>query len=251
MPKAIEDPGLLLGEACDVVGTAQPFDVRMASRHAAGGTGYVGEDAVEGLPVPPVVELAAIGDAQAGLQAEALEVLVDAPGALRIEFDGGEGDVAVLEDVGGLSARGGAGVEHALPGGEIEELGDPLGGDVLHRHQSGLEARQAGDRHGLGEQQGIVGLTAGVDAGLAQALLQRGRVGAATVWPQRHGRMHVARGEHRLPLLRVGRSHGIDPPRRVTVMRLRLERGGAKELFAAAQIVAQHPVGERAEVAAQ
>ena len=55
LPKRIEDVRLARGERGEVVAAAQPLDVGMAPRDAGGRAGHVGEDAIEGHAVPPVV----------------------------------------------------------------------------------------------------------------------------------------------------------------------------------------------------
>ena len=66
-PQGFENVGLLRGKAGDVVGTAQPLDVRVAAHHTGGGAGHVGQDTVEETTVPPAVQIAAIRGVNLGV----------------------------------------------------------------------------------------------------------------------------------------------------------------------------------------
>lgn len=120
LPKAIHDLGLLLGK-CGYVGIpAQPFDVGMPAHDTAGRARYIGENTIVTLAVPPVLEIAAIGDTQIGLQSESIEILGNTRHAFGGELKCGQRNVCGFEDMCGLAARRGAGVEHPLSGMEIE-----------------------------------------------------------------------------------------------------------------------------------
>ena len=55
----------------------------------------------------------------------------------------------------GLAAGRGAGVEHALPVAQVEQRSGALGARILDRHQTFCKARQALDRYGLLQHQGV------------------------------------------------------------------------------------------------
>ena len=81
-----------------------------------------------------------------GLKADTIQVLLHPLEAVVIGVDGnhaGKGRLA-FQQVGGFAAGGGAGVQHPLARLGIEQGGGLLGGTVLHRAVTLLEAGQLG-----------------------------------------------------------------------------------------------------------
>ena len=72
-----------------------------------------------------------------------------------------------FQQVAGLAAGRAAGIQHALAGGQLQQVGGQLRCLVLDTDMPGSEARQAGNVAGLGQQDAIaaVGARAGGNAG--------------------------------------------------------------------------------------
>ena len=92
-----------------------------------------------------------------GLKADAIQVLLHPLEAVVVGIDGnhaGQGRLA-LQQMGGFAAGGGAGVQHPLARLGIEQGGGLLGGTVLHRAVTLLEAGQLGHVAGALQQDAI------------------------------------------------------------------------------------------------
>src|SRR6185503_456996 len=100
---------------------------------AGGRTRRVDQDAVERLAVPPGLRCARVAGQQARIQAQPLQVLADAVHARRRGVQRGEVDLRAFQQVAGLAARCGAGVEDTQAAAQVGEVGGDLRGAVLHR----------------------------------------------------------------------------------------------------------------------
>ncbi|MNZ84325.1 hypothetical protein D3C78_1030770 [compost metagenome] len=144
----------------------------------------------------------------------------------------------------GLAAGGAAGIQHALAGGQFEQVGGQLRGLVLHADAAFGEARQLAHVAGLGEEDAVaaVGAGAGVDADA----LQFGEIfvarAVAAVDPQDHRRMGVVRRADRLELLRPGLFQRLLQPARMGQACCRIEVDVGQQPFALALGAAQHGV---------
>ncbi len=118
----------------------------------------VGEDAVEGFPVPPRRRVAGVAqdDAHARrIQAQAGEIFADARETRLVTVERNELDVGELDDVRGLAAGRGARVERTLVRREAQQCCRELRAEVLHREGAVGIARELGDRpRGLDDDPG-------------------------------------------------------------------------------------------------
>ena len=192
--------------------------------------------------------MAAVAHLRARLQVQARQRVVHAREALRIAVEGEHVQVGELQEVRGLAAGGGAGVQHARArrqAGAHQQVAGALGGGVLHRDGAVGEAGQAVDRHRGGEHDGLgVGELAGQAGGLE--LLQVLRTGElANVHAQAHRRAHLGGGGDGLPSVRPVGAQAVDPPLRMIPLAGGLFVGGGHQRGALADEAAQHGVEER------
>ncbi len=173
--------------------------VRSPAQHAGCRAWGIDQDAVEQLALPPARGHAGVADHDLRVQPQPHQVLPDAFGARGFELQRGEFDVGAFQQVAGLAAGGCAGVQHALAGSQVGEVGGHLGGTVLHREVSVLETGQAGDvgtvrqHHGIGQPR----MGGGRMAGRLQLADQRFALTAPAVDSKHQRRLAV-----------VGRHHG-------------------------------------------
>jgi hypothetical protein len=108
--------------------------------------------------------LAGVGGAQLGLQTEALQGVADTAQARGVLVERQQIEVGpVLQQMGGLATRRGAGVEHPGSRGQWRQAAravdqqrrGKLRGAVLHRHVASVEARQLGHRTGWLQHQAV------------------------------------------------------------------------------------------------
>ncbi|MNE45710.1 hypothetical protein D3C80_1400090 [compost metagenome] len=97
----------------------------MAADHAGGRARRVEQDALERLAVPPAGGVAGIAGDQLGVQLQAVEVFSHAGQPLGFEVDGHHVRQASLglQQVAGFAARCAASIEHALAGGQFQQVG--------------------------------------------------------------------------------------------------------------------------------
>lgn len=158
-----EDLGLEVGGAAEAGRGPGPAGVGAAAEDAGVGAGNVEEDAVEGAAgevlsgergeFDAVEETATAEGVAEGLGAVGVGLVGDEAGAVG---PGGEAG----GDLGGLATGGGAGIEDALAGAEVEEVDGVAGGGVLRDKVAfgetgkGIEAGAVGDD----EEVGVVGV---------------------------------------------------------------------------------------------
>ncbi|MNJ48860.1 hypothetical protein D3C77_440660 [compost metagenome] len=177
----------------------------MTANHTGGRARCIEQDALETLAVPPAGGVAGITGNQLGIQAQTVEVFPDPGQALGFEVDRDHGLQFRFgfEQVAGLAARRAAGVEHALAGREVEQVGSQLRGFVLNADPALIEPRQTAHIAGLGEEDAIDAVLAGT--GLQSRFAQQFQVGITTVMtavdPQDHRRMRIVGGADGFPLL--------------------------------------------------
>jgi hypothetical protein len=138
--------------------------IRPPSQHAGGRAGRVDQDAVERLALPPAGGCAGIADHDLGVQPQPHQVLADAFGALGIDSSAVRSISRAFEQVAGLAAGCGAGIEHAHPSLEVGQIGGHLRGAVLHGERAILETGHAGDVGAVRQHQGIAQPGMGVAA---------------------------------------------------------------------------------------
>ena len=134
-----EDLGLEVGGAAEAGGSPGPAGVWAAAKDAGVGAGDVEEDAVEGAAgevlrgqrgkFDAVEEAAAAEGVAEGFGAVGVGLVGDKTGAVGPGCEAGG-------DLGGLAAGGGAGVEDALTGAEVEEVDGGTGGGASPRVES-------------------------------------------------------------------------------------------------------------------
>ncbi len=199
-PKRVEQRGLRGRERGNVGGATQPADVGVAAGDARGAAGRVEQNAVEGLSVPPGGWMGGVGGEGVRLQAEAVQGVFHPTQTLSVFVEGEQVAIAAFEQMHGLAARRGAGVEHALARLDVEQGGGVLRGGVLHAHPAALEAGQALNRHRLLQnerlvEQGVVWRRARQPARSERGLIVGARLKPG-VHPQRHGRLSLRDFEH-------------------------------------------------------
>ncbi len=247
-PERVEQARLLAGEAGDVTGPPQPLAVGVPPDHARGGARHVDEDPVERATVPPVGGRARVAGHHRHVgrgELQAREVLPHPVEPCRLRVQRDDLDVGKLEQVGGLAARGGAGVEHPHPRARLQQRRGELRAQVLHGEPALAIARKLGDRSRRVDD----------DAGLARGhradrhrragceeRLARGR---PRVHAQRQRRALVAGGEDSFPVRRVVGAHAVDPPLRMRPARHRVGAHRRAQRLALAQVAPQQRVDQR------
>lgn len=141
-PQGLKDTRLSSGKADDIFRAAQPFGIRIAPRHTAGGARHIRQHRVEGDAVPPFPRLGAVGRLDPCLEAEAFQVAGHPPAAGGLQVEGEEVQVGPFQQVGRLAPRGGTGIENPATGRRVEQLGGPLRPQILDRNHTGGEIRQ-------------------------------------------------------------------------------------------------------------
>ncbi len=197
----------------------------MPADHSARGTGRIQQDAVVRPPIPPALQVRCIRRDDRRAEALPGQVLIDPRKALG--FDVQRGDVRTgpeqLEQVTGLAAGCGAGIEHPAAITREQPGRSQLGAGVLDRHQPVCKAGQVIDRHGLVEPDCLGG--SGQQFAGRLFIRRHGRqsfeVGLCgrlrRVDPQPHRRALVVRRDDLLPLLWPIATQPIDQPLRVVV----------------------------------
>src|SRR5690554_5635330 len=89
LPHGFQKPKLYARQRHYVGFTAQQFDVRMAADNAAGTAGYVEENAVKSLAIPPLFNICGIRLQQAGVQIQPVQIFLN-PGQARGGFINGD-----------------------------------------------------------------------------------------------------------------------------------------------------------------
>lgn len=158
-----EDLGLEVGGAAEAGRGPGPAGVGAAAKDAGVGAGDVEEDAVEGAAGE--VLSGERGEFDAVEETATAEGVAEGFGAVGVGFVGDEASAVgpgreAGGDLGGLATGGGAGVEDALAGAEVEEVDGGTGGGVLRdkvafgESGKGIEAGAVGDN----EKVGVVGV---------------------------------------------------------------------------------------------
>ncbi|MNJ51899.1 hypothetical protein D3C77_472150 [compost metagenome] len=149
-----------------------------------------------------------------------------------------------FKQVAGLAARGAAGVEHALAGGQFQQVGRQLRSFVLHAHPAFSEARQAAHIAGFGQYDAVTAVLAG--AGANACFGQQRQVGVAAVMaavdPQDHWRVGVVGGADGFPLLWPEGLQRFLQPARVGGAHHRVALHAGEQLLAFALGAAQHGI---------
>ncbi|MNH08866.1 hypothetical protein D3C79_683000 [compost metagenome] len=167
---------------------------------------------------------------------QAVEVFPHTGQALGFKVDGDHLRKAGLgfEQVAGLAAGGTAGVEHALPRGQFEQVGRQLRGLVLNADPAFGKARQAAHVAGFGEDDAVTAELAG--AGADARLRQQRQVGIAAVMaaidPQDHRRMGIVGGADGFPVLRPERFQRLLQPARMRSAHHRIALHVGEQRFA-------------------
>lgn len=158
-----EDLGLEVGGAAEAGRGPSPAGVGAAAEDAGVGAGNVEEDAVEGAAGE--VLSGERGEFDAVEETATAEGVAEGFGAVGVGFVGDEASAVgpgreAGGDLGGLATGGGAGIEDALAGAEVEKVDGVAGGGVLRDKVAfgetgkGIEAGAVGDN----EKVGVVGV---------------------------------------------------------------------------------------------
>jgi len=184
-------------------------------------------------------------------QAQAVQILADPDQAVGIGIQGQQVDIGQLQQMGGLAAGRGAGVQHPHAILGRQQFGGQLGAGVLHRppalgkprqplHRArGIEHDRIGRRPRTDARQGM-GLQSGVGK-RRQHLLARN---AAPIDAQSHRARALARGEDLLPMRGMVTLQQFDPPGRKVLARDDIAGERRPQASPFAQIAAQHRVDE-------
>ena len=108
------------------------------------------------------MQVATVSGDQFGLKAQAREVFADPHQAFGFQIDTQYmGQLGLgFQQMAGLAAGCAAGIQYALAGGQLQQVGGQLRGLVLDTDMPGSEARQAGDIAGLGQHDAVVAVGA-------------------------------------------------------------------------------------------
>ena len=201
---------------------------------------------------PPAGRLLRIGRHHRGLQAEPVEVLVDPLAALGVDVERQHRQRRTrrrhLQQVRGLAARRGAGIQHPQRLRQIEpveqQLRGQLGAGVLHRDVAFGEAGDLVDRQRMRQQHAlgphplrsyIHSMKPTQDAGHGRFLC---------IDPQHHRRLGVVGAQDVLPLPGMVVLQVVDPPARVVPQGQGLLGGRGDQRFLFPQKAAQAGVDE-------
>ena len=132
LPQRIQHSALGRCQSRDIAFAAQPFDVGVALDHAGGGAGRIEQNALEQPAVRPRRRDGAIGADDTRAKAEARQVVVDARHARRVAIQCRERAIGKFQNMPGLAARSGAGVEHPHPRLNVKQRSGELRTGVLH-----------------------------------------------------------------------------------------------------------------------
>ncbi len=245
-PERIQHNGLLRGKLSDVLGTTQPFDVRIASHHAGSAARHVSQNAIERLPVPPAFGMHGIAFDQAGMQLQPVEVFLYAQQPCRIDVERSQVHVSAFQDMAGLSAGRGASVQHPFAGLRIEQASRPLRACILYRHVARIETGQVVHRHRAVEGDCVRPSLMCGQPGLVQAPQIACHVAMAAIDAQGKRRMQQARFQDVLPTVRMLGLECVDPPVGMRPMRGWLGVGDLVQLGATALEVAQYRIRQSA-----
>ncbi len=245
-PEGIENPALQLGQLANVLITAQPLDVGVTADNAGGGAGGIQQNAVELALRPPLFRGAGIAVDHFGGQADAIQVLLYPLEAVLVGINGDHASQfgLTLQQVGGLAAGGGAGIQHPLTRLRIEQGGGLLCCAILYRAVADLEAGQLGHVAGTFQQDAILTLFTGhgIDAGFGHAGQHLLAALALTVVADPHGGALVIRLHDELPLVGISLTQALGEPLGVTEAHARHAVDTQQNHFGAALEVAQHTV---------
>ena len=160
-PQRIEQLGLDGGELGHIAFAAQPAHIGLAANNARGRTWCIQQNGIKrqatALRLKPVLRLRGIGHHHLGLQTQTSQRLANAAGALGVNFQRGHFNAAgrgVLQQVSGLAAGGGTGIQHAQGAAfrqchsVQQQRGRSLGCTVLYRGPAFFKVRQL--LHGSG-----------------------------------------------------------------------------------------------------
>ena len=95
-PERLEEPFLFGGQLFDVIGSAKPWRIGLATHHAACRTGRIKQNAVKRSAVPPAFDVAGVCRSNVGLELETVKGFSNFDGSGRIDFLGRHGAVGEL-----------------------------------------------------------------------------------------------------------------------------------------------------------
>ena len=151
-PRGIEQATLQDDERVEVAGAAMQQHVGLPAHDAGRRARGIEQHGIEhriAAAIPPGIDIGGIGHAQRriGADTKALEGRAHLFEAFRVDIECGhaQGWIA-LQQVRGLAARRGAGVQHARTDWRCQRVGDDLRGAILHRDIARGETRQRGNR---------------------------------------------------------------------------------------------------------
>ena len=254
-PKRVHQFSLRLGQGTDVVGPAQPAHVGVTAHDAGGAAGRVEQDGVEGPAVHHVAVWRASAALELGAQAQAQQVLLHALQALAVGVEGQQVELLQLQQMGGLAARGGTGVQHAGAGRRAWASQCAANWAAASCTETSPAAKPGRSCTGWGRSSTMACGTSGPTRRAAMPMGQRVEVGAgagaAGVDAQHHGRRAVVGGEDVLPLGRPVALDGFEPPQRVVEGAERVAPGGGAQRLALPQEASQHGIDEACETGAR
>ena len=253
LPQRVENVATLRGELPQVRLATQPLDVRVPACYAGGRARNIGQDALEGAAVPPAVHGPAVGYPYLRRQAEPRKIGVDSGSAGGIAFERGQIDVGQFENVGCLATGGGASIQYALPGGNIQPRCRMLRTGILHRNATVGEAGQTGDRNRLLEQKtarDVVAVRSSADARRIEFRQYAADIGSASIDSQGHRRVGIAGSEHGFGMSCQLAPNRFHPPSGMTSMGDQVRIGSFNKGVGLTQEIAQHCVNQALEAAA-
>ena len=243
-PQRIEQLGLNTGQLGNVSRPTQPAHVGMAAHDARCRTGRIKQDAVIQSAIPPVFGPTGVANHDVRLQTQALQVLRNAFAAPGVNIQRSDLAVGQLQQVRGLAAGRGAGVEHPHAVGWREQPGGPLRPGVLDGHEPFGETGEAPHGHRLRQQQRVGRQVDPLDRLFCEQPAIGLGLDAAAIDAQRHRRMHRADLEDAVGGITVLGAQMVDPPARMGPASLRIAACRVEENVALAQETAQGRVDE-------
>ncbi len=215
-------PLLRRRERRDVGCAPMQLDVGLAAHDAGRRARRVEQDAIERTAIPPGFGLRrhrrSPRSAASPRRFEVLANARQARGVAEIERD--QIELGALEHVRSLAAGRGAGVEHALSIGKIEQVGDALRGAVLHREEAVRITGQDASRRCCGPARSHRQASACAAAAMPSASGRRSTA-ARSRSPRRRltrsvsGASRVVRGDDRVGIVRPVAAQRVDQPARM------------------------------------
>ena len=230
------------GQRGDIGRAPQQLDIGMTADHTTGRAGRVEQDAVIGLAVPPAGRRAGIADQQRGTQAQALQIGPHPFQARRVLVQGSQLQIGNLfQQMPGLAARRGAGIQHPLTGFGGKQRRGQLRGGILHRNRACGEARQRERLNRLVQNQGTVNARDRRSAmsGCGEQRLIIGAAVLAGVDPQGERWPGIVGSDQIGPVVRPVPAQALQQPARVRGLRVLAGRQGRSQFSTPAHSIAQ------------